>query len=62
VQVKVYAIIDAEDRLLDLKLTRAAANSVARFYAPAKVVPITADKEPYNAAAPVEQQQWPSED
>jgi hypothetical protein len=43
-EIKLYCITTPEDELLAVKLTRSAAQAVAKVFAPAKVVPMRADK------------------
>lgn len=45
-EVKVYIVQDACGNIVGAKLTREAAQSVARLHAPAKVTPMRADKNP----------------
>lgn len=54
--VKVYAVLTVDDRLLALKLTRGAAQTFAKKFAPAKVLLMTVDKNPAEAAPDLEQQ------
>lgn len=53
--VKVYAVLTADDKLVALKLTRGAAQTYAKKFAPAKVVLLLVDKEPAEAAPSLEQ-------
>lgn len=51
-RVKLYLVVTEEGRAVVAKLTHEAAHSYARIYAPAKVIPMWADKIP----APEQQQ------
>jgi hypothetical protein len=44
-EVKVFIVQKANGELLGAKLTRGAAQSIARYYAPAKVTVMVADKQ-----------------
>ena len=44
-EVKVYVVVTPEGQYLGVKLTRAAAQSIARYHAPARVILQSADKE-----------------
>lgn len=44
--VKTYVVQTADDKLVDVKLTRGAAQAVAKDHAPAKVTLVVADKLP----------------
>lgn len=50
--VKIYIVQKPDGALLAAKLTRAAAQAVAKRHAPAKVTMMVADKEDPEAAAP----------
>jgi hypothetical protein len=45
VKVKTYVVLSAKEGLVDVKLTRQAAQQVAKDHAPAKVVFVVADKK-----------------
>ena len=46
-EVRTYVIQKADGELVGVKLTREAAQSIARYYAPAKVTVVVADKETF---------------
>jgi hypothetical protein len=50
-EVKVYVIQKANGELVGAKLTRAAAQSIARYHAPARVTPVIADKQSLSLVA-----------
>ena len=54
-EVKIYVVQRANGELVGAKLTRAAAQSIARYYAPARVTPMVADKQTLSLVAGADQ-------
>jgi len=54
-EVKVFVVQREDGEIVGAKLTRGAAQSVARYFAPAKVTPMIANKEGFHLDARADQ-------